>query len=72
MCALLCIACRAPPTRTAGPLPPFLGATASAAGKIKLVFPGKWLRNHPLTSLDLAQEADYLAVVPLRLTVEGR
>lgn len=72
MCALLCIACRAPPARTAGPLPPFSGRDRVGRGEIKLVFPGKWLRNHPLTSLDLAQEADYLAVVPLRLTVEGR
>ena len=59
------------------PVPParcrrFWARPRRPRGKIKLVFPGKWLRNHPLTSLDLAQEADYLAVVPLRLTVEGR
>ena len=38
-------------------------------GEIKLVFPGQWLENHPLTQLDLEQEAEYLAAIPLRLTV---
>ena len=38
-------------------------------GEIKLVFPSQWLENHPLTRLDLEQEAEYLAAIPLRLTV---
>ena len=38
-------------------------------GEIKLAFPAKWLAAHPLTQLDLAQEAEYLAAIPLRLTV---
>ena len=38
-------------------------------GEIKLAFPGQWLENHPLTQLDLEQEAEYLAAIPLRLTV---
>ena len=39
------------------------------AGEIKLVLPGEWLGHHPLTKLDLEQEADYLAAIPLRLKV---
>ena len=39
---------------------------------IRLAFPRRWLSDHPLTQLDLEQEADYLAAVPIALTVEAR
>ncbi len=38
-------------------------------GEIKLSFPRKWLAEHPLTKLDLEQESEYLAVIPMKLTV---
>ena len=72
VCALLRIAVVLHRARTPTPLPPFSVRIDASRGEIKLVFPGNWLRDHPLTGLDLEQEADYLAAVPLRLTVEGR
>ena len=41
-------------------------------GEINLKFPRKWLSEHPLTQLDLEQEADYLAAVPIKLAVSVR
>ena len=72
MCALLRIAVVLHRARTAAPLPSFSVRLDAGRREIKLVFPGNWLRDHPLTGLDLEQEADYLAAVPLRLTAEGR
>ena len=40
--------------------------------EIRLTFPRKWLERHPLTQLDLEQEADYLAAVPVKLKVSAR
>ena len=40
-----------------------------SADRLTLYFPQDWLDAHPLTRLDLEQEADYLAVVPFTLTV---
>ena len=71
VCALLRIAVVLHRARTTAPLPPFSVRINASRREIKLVFPGNWLRDHPLTGLDLEQEADYLAAVPLRLTVEG-
>ena len=39
-------------------------------GALLLRLPKEWLDKHPLTRLDLAQEASYLKVVPLTLNVE--
>ena len=39
---------------------------------LALGFAGRWLQDHPLTRLDLEQEADFLAAIPLRLEVAGR
>lgn len=41
-------------------------------GEIRLAFPRKWLSEHPLTKLDLEQEADYLSAIPLKLKVSAR
>ena len=71
VCALLRIAVVLHRARTDAPLPSFSVRIDARRGEIKLVFPGRWLLDHPLTRLDLAQEADFLAAIPLRLTVEG-
>jgi len=52
-------------SRTPDPLP-HIEAKASD-GAIKLRFPERWLDKHPLTKLDLEQEADYLKAVPIQL-----
>lgn len=57
-------------SRAATPLPPFSLEVARA--EVGLVFPGRWLVAHPLTTLDLQQEAAYLAAVPLKLRVATR
>lgn len=38
--------------------------------KLTLSLPKAWLASHPLTELDLAQEADYLASVDIKLIIE--
>jgi exopolyphosphatase/guanosine-5'-triphosphate,3'-diphosphate pyrophosphatase len=53
--------------RTASPLP-HVDVTASDKG-IRLRFPERWLDQHPLTKLDLEQEAEYLKVIPLNLEI---
>ncbi len=37
--------------------------------KVKLALPEAWLKKHPLTRLDLQQEAEYLAAVPLKVEI---
>ena len=56
--------------RVARPLPPF--SLRAAGDELALVFPDKWLAAHPLTNLDLKQEAAYLAAVPIKLRVVTR
>ena len=56
--------------RVASPLPPF--SLKAAGNAVTLVFPDAWLTAHPLTNLDLRQEAAYLATVPLKLRVVTR
>ena len=53
-------------------VPPFsvsARGTPEADGEIRLIFPRNWLADHPLTKLDLRQEADYLSVIPMKLRV---
>ena len=57
-------------SRAASPLPAF--PLQAAPGEVALFLPGKWLAEHPLTNLDLQQEAAYLAAVPLKLRVATR
>lgn len=40
--------------------------------RLTLSLPTAWLRRHPLTRLDLKQEAEYLTGVPMRLSVSER
>ncbi len=39
--------------------------------KVKLTLPEAWLKKHPLTRLDLQQEAEYLAALPLKVEICG-
>jgi len=50
---------------------PHVGMSAED-GELSLSLPAPWLRRHPLTRLDLRQEAGYLAAVPLQLSVSER
>jgi exopolyphosphatase/guanosine-5'-triphosphate,3'-diphosphate pyrophosphatase len=51
-------------------LPPI--AISAQRSSLELLFPARWLRDHPLTSADLQQEVDYLRAVGLRLRVFSR
>ena len=53
--------------RSATALPPIeLSATPKS---LEMRFPGRWLKDHPLTSADLQQEVDYLRMSGFRLRV---
>ena len=56
--------------RTTAPLPKIKIAATDDA--VELRFPEQWLANHPLTNLDLAQEAMYLRTVPIELKITAR
>ena len=51
-------------------LPPI--AVAAASKSLEVLFPARWLRDHPLTSADLQQEVAYLRAAGLRLRVFSR
>lgn len=53
--------------RSPAALPPI--AISAASKSLELHFPGRWLKDHPLTSADLQQEVDYLRAAGLRLRV---
>jgi exopolyphosphatase/guanosine-5'-triphosphate,3'-diphosphate pyrophosphatase len=53
--------------RTAKPLPHI--ELKASGDRITLRFPDNWLDEHPLTKLDLEQEAAYLRVVPVTLEI---
>ena len=72
LCVLLRLAVVLHRGRATAPLPPFSIQVDANRAEVRLVFPAKWLRDHPLTKLDLEQEAAWLALIPLRLTVEDR
>jgi exopolyphosphatase/guanosine-5'-triphosphate,3'-diphosphate pyrophosphatase len=42
---------------------------SAAAGALRLVFPARWLANHPLTQADLRQEVQYLRAAGFTLRV---
>ncbi|HJS92604.1 MAG TPA: exopolyphosphatase [Steroidobacteraceae bacterium] len=44
----------------------------AAPKSLELLFPARWLKEHPLTSADLQQEVDYLRAAGLRLRVFSR
>lgn len=51
-------------------LPPI--AFTAGSKSLELLFPARWLNEHPLTSADLQQEVDYLRAAGLRLRVFSR
>ncbi|HEV2286095.1 MAG TPA: hypothetical protein VGR80_08645, partial [Steroidobacteraceae bacterium] len=51
-------------------LPPI--AISAAPKSLELHFPGRWLKDHPLTAADLQQEVDYLRAAGFRLRVFTR
>jgi len=56
--------------RSSTALPPIeLSATPRS---LEVRFPGRWLKDHPLTSADLQQEVDYLRASGFRLRVFSR
>ncbi len=55
--------------RTVNPLP-HVEVTADGQ-RVQLRFPDNWLDQHPLTKLDLEQEADYLQVIELSLEISN-
>ncbi len=74
LCVVLRLAVVMHRGRTDDPLPQFT-ATASPgmdAPEIELAFPRRWLARHPLTELDLKEEADYLAAIPAKLRIVTR
>jgi exopolyphosphatase/guanosine-5'-triphosphate,3'-diphosphate pyrophosphatase len=54
--------------RGSSPLP-HIGLKA-CNNEVRLSLPASWLERHPLTRLDLEQEASYLEAVPLQLTIK--
>jgi exopolyphosphatase/guanosine-5'-triphosphate,3'-diphosphate pyrophosphatase len=40
--------------------------------QVTLTLPSTWLRRHPLTRLNLQQEAAYLNGIPIQLTISAR
>ena len=56
--------------RTADPLPRFAIEVRPPRREIGLRFPAKWLAAHPLTRLDLEQEAQYLHSAGVELVLE--
>jgi len=54
--------------RGSSPLP-HIGVRACDE-EVRITLPARWLERHPLTRLDLEQEAGYLRAVPLRLSIK--
>ena len=67
LCVLLRIAVVLHRSRSDMALPPF--DVRADDDCIRLSFPGNWMAQHPLTQLDLDQEADYLRWSPIRLAI---
>ena len=60
------------PACTGIPLPPFSVRIDAGRGKSSWSFPATGCATIHSPGWNLEREADYLAAVPLRLTVEGR
>lgn len=67
LCVLLRIAVVLHRGRSEMALPPF--DVRGDDDFIRLSFPGNWIAQHPLTQLDLDQEAEYLRWSPIRLAI---
>ena len=59
-------------SRTDAPLPELTVAVAPNSREVELQLPAEWLAANPLTRLDLEQEANYLDVASVGLTLTGR
>ncbi len=70
LCVLLRTAVVLHRSRSEMALPPF--EVRAEDDFIRLSFPRNWISQHPLTQLDLEQEAEYLQWSPIRLTVPKR
>lgn len=70
LCVLLRIAVVLHRGRTDARLPSF--GISARGHTVRLWLPGKWLQAHPLTQLDLKQEAEYLGGGGIRLQVSAR
>ena len=67
LCVLLRIAVVLHRSRSDMALPPF--DVRADDDFIRLSLPGNWIAQHPLTQLDLDQEAEYLRWSPIRLAI---
>ena len=56
--------------RSPAALPPI--EVSATPKSLEVLFPARWLKDHPLTSADLQQEVDYLRAAGLRLRVFSR
>ncbi|MGA7539901.1 MAG: exopolyphosphatase [Steroidobacteraceae bacterium] len=56
--------------RSPAALPPL--EVSATPKSLEVLFPARWLKDHPLTSADLQQEVDYLRAAGLRLRVFSR
>ncbi|MFX3658064.1 MAG: exopolyphosphatase [bacterium] len=50
---------------------PHIGLSAEGE-RLTLSLPTPWIRRHPLTRLDLKQEAEFLTAIPMQLTISTR
>jgi len=56
--------------RSPAALPPI--EVSATPKSLEVLFPARWVKDHPLTSADLQQEVDYLRAAGLRLRVFSR
>jgi len=56
--------------RSPAALPPI--EVSATPKSLEVLFPARWLKDHPLTAADLQQEVDYLRAAGLRLRVFSR
>ena len=69
LAALLRVAVILNRSRSKNPLPHV--SAAARNNRLTLTIPRKWLSKHPLTSLNLEEEAAYLSASPIALTIEA-
>ena len=65
LCVLMRLAVVFHRSRATLPLPAI--SLSVRENSIKLTLPKRWMAEHPLTALDIRQEAEFLSVIPIRL-----
>ncbi len=65
LCVLMRLAVVFHRSRATLPLPAI--SLSVRQNSIKLTLPQRWMAEHPLTALDIRQEADFLSVIPFQL-----